>query len=112
MVAVINFDARTELGFRSVEWEATRVGDVIGAKSWWRAKGRFSAAAFASRTTWHGRLRTRATARAVNYGAWRNSQPPSRLLSHQASRFGRRRHRRTTRSPSLSIGARGIHGGL
>src|SRR5262245_59257604 len=37
----------------SVEWEATRVGDVIGAKSWWRAKGRFSASAFASRTARH-----------------------------------------------------------
>jgi len=49
LVAVINFNAQTDFGFQSVEGEATRVGDVIGAKSWWRANGRLSAAAVASR---------------------------------------------------------------
>jgi hypothetical protein len=45
----MNFNAQTDFGFRSFEGEATHVGDVIGAKSWWRAKGRLSAAAVASR---------------------------------------------------------------
>jgi hypothetical protein len=45
----MNFDVQTDFGFRSVEGEATRVGDVIGAKSWWRAKGRLSDAAVAFR---------------------------------------------------------------
>jgi len=49
VVAVINFDAQTDFGFRSVEREATRVGDVIGAKSWWRAKGSLSASVRESR---------------------------------------------------------------
>jgi hypothetical protein len=35
----MNFDVQTDFGFRSVEGEATHVGDVIGAKSWWRARG-------------------------------------------------------------------------
>jgi hypothetical protein len=34
-----------DFGFRSVAWEATRVGDII-AESWWRAQGRSSASAF------------------------------------------------------------------
>src|SRR6516165_12312946 len=47
---------------RSVEWEATRVGDVIGARSWWRAKGKVSASASASRPAWHTCSRRRAIA--------------------------------------------------
>jgi hypothetical protein len=43
----MNFDVQTDFGFQSVEGEATHVGDVIGAKSWWRAKGRLSVATVA-----------------------------------------------------------------
>src|SRR2546423_3511940 len=50
-------------GFRSVAWEATRVGDIIGAESWWRAQGRRWASAFLASCACDARRRRRALAR-------------------------------------------------
>jgi hypothetical protein len=79
---------------RSVEWEATRVGDVIGARSWWRAKGKVSASAFASRPAWNKRSRRRAiapvTARFEGFNrqaGCAHAEAPSRIAVADRRRF-------------------------
>jgi hypothetical protein len=111
VVAVINFDARTEFGFRSVEWEATRVGDVIGAKSWWRPKGRFSASAFAFRAARHKRSRTRAIVRAGHCARQKFSTVKPAAVT-PSIHIAHRRRGRTAPSRSLSVGAHEIRGGI